>query len=237
MVNSPAYRDYLINKGLPKDKISLIPNGVDPDMFRPDDDGKRIRLELGLDGQFVVTYTGALGLANDIPTILRAAARLRDRTDVRFLLVGDGKERKKLESLAGEWNLANVLFIGSRPKSEMPEVLAASDACIAILQNIPMFRLTYPNKVFDYMAAARPTILAIDGVIRDVIEKSGGGIFVPPGDDAALAAAILRLHSDQPAARTMGMNARAYVAEHLNRNHQAAQFVRLLQNVAHAGLP
>jgi len=233
LVNSPAYRDYLINKGLPKDKISLIPNGVDPDMFRPDGDGKLIRREWDLDRRFLVTYSGALGLANDIPTVLRAAQRLRERSDIRFLLVGDGKERKNLEALARKKSLVNVLFIGSRPKSEMPEILAASDVCIAILQNIPMFRLTYPNKVFDYMAAARPTILAIDGVIRDIIEKAGGGIFVPPGDDEALAAAILRLYNDRSMARKMGMNARAYVSKHLNRNHQAAQFVNLVQNVAH----
>jgi len=100
-----------------------------------------------------------------------------------------------------------------------------------------MFRLTYANKVFDYTAVARPIILAIDGVIRDVIEKSGGGIFVPPGDDTALAAAILRLHADRPAARTMGMKARAYVSEHFNRNYQAALFASLVENLANAGRP
>jgi glycosyltransferase involved in cell wall biosynthesis len=100
-----------------------------------------------------------------------------------------------------------------------------------------MFLMSYPNRVFDYIGAARPTILAIDGISRDVIVKSGGGIFVPQGDDAAFAAAILRLCNDGSIARKMGMDARAYVAEHLNRNNQAAQFVNLVQNVAHAGRP
>jgi len=232
LVNSPAYIDYLIKKGISEDKITLISNGVDPAMFSGKGDAKLIRQEFDLNDQFIVTYTGALGIANDIPTILRAARRLKSLSDIRFLLVGDGKERKTLQTLAKEWNLSNVIFIGSKPKYKINEILAASDACIATLQNIPMFRMTYPNKVFDYMAAARPTILAIDGIIRDIIEKSGGGIFVPPGDDGAVANAILRLHGDRSAGRSMGINAHAYVAEHFNRNRQAAQFVKLLKDIA-----
>ncbi len=191
LVNSPAYRDYLLAKGIPARKITLIPNGVDPGMFDPHAAGNEVREEFKLNGQFVVTYAGALGLANDVPTLLRAAARLREQQHIRFLLVGDGKERSHLERMAKELGLPNVIFAGARPKSQMPAFLAASDVCVAILQNIPMFRTTYPNKVFDYMAAGRPTILAIDGVIREVVEAALGGIFVPPGDDAALAAAAL----------------------------------------------
>jgi glycosyltransferase involved in cell wall biosynthesis len=116
----------------------------------------------------------------------------------------------------------------------MPDVLAASDACIAILKNIPMFRTTYPNKVFDYMAAGRPTILAIDGVIRDVIESANGGIFTPPGDDAALANAIASLADDPVRARQMGADARKYVVQNFNRADQALSFLELLHSVAGA---
>ncbi len=231
LVNSPAYRDYLIGKGIPASKIALIPNGVDPHMFDPSACGEGLRQRWGLNGKFVVTYAGALGLANDIPTILRAADHLRERPPIHFLLVGDGKERPNLEALARQLDLPNVTFTGSLPKSEMPEVLAASDACIATLKDIPMFRTTYPNKVFDYMAAGRPTILAIDGVIRQVIEAAGGGIFVPPGDDAALADAVLRLSQDRRSAQKMGLAARAYVVEHFDRHQQAGQLVELLQRL------
>ena len=113
----------------------------------------------------------------------------------------------------------------------MPEILAASDACIAILKDIPMFRTTYPNKVFDYMAAGRPTILAIDGVIRQVIEAAEGGIFVPPGDGAALARAVQRLHTNRLEATQMGSSARSYVVEHFDRSRQAQEFVRLVQSM------
>lgn len=231
LVNSPAYRDYLLARGIPESKISFISNGVDPQMFEPEATGAAIRQQTGLNGHFVVTYAGALGQANDIPTILRAANRLRDESDIHFLLVGDGKERTNLERLVEQLHLSNVTFLGVRPKSEIPDVLACSNACVVTLQDIPMFRTTYPNKVFDYMAAGRPTILAIDGVIRQVVEAANGGIFVPPGDDLRLAEAIRRLYASPSETQTMGHAARAYVVEHFNRQHQARSFAALLQRL------
>jgi glycosyltransferase involved in cell wall biosynthesis len=228
LVNSPAYRTYVIGKGVSSRKTSLIPNGVDTGQFNPEENGERVRQDLGLNGKFVVTYAGALGLANDIPTLLKAAERLGHEKGIHFLLVGDGKERKNLVSWGKAHDLKNVTFTGPRPKSEMPLILSSSDACVAILQNIPMFRMTYPNKVFDYMAAARPTILAIDGVIRKVLEESQGGIFVQPGDDVALARAVASLASDRSKAQAMGLAARKYVVRHFNRSDQAASFLSLL---------
>ena len=113
----------------------------------------------------------------------------------------------------------------------MPEVLAASDACLATLKNIPMFRTTYPNKVFDYMAAGRPTLLAIDGVIRQVIEEAEGGVFVPPGDDVALAEAIRALSCDSEGCLRMGLAARCHVKENFSRLKQAEAFRKLLEKL------
>jgi glycosyltransferase involved in cell wall biosynthesis len=229
VVNSPAYLEYLVGCGVGHERITVIANGVDVRMFKPGSDGRRIREELRLGGRFVVTYAGALGMANAIPTVLRAAARLRDNPRIQFLLVGDGKERPKLQEQAAELRLNNVIFAGCRPKADIPEVLAASDACVATLRNIRMFRTTYPNKVFDYMAAGRPTILAIDGVIRDVIESAKAGIFVPPEDDMALAQAVNTLAASPEMAREMGEAARSYVEKHFDRNQQASQFADLLE--------
>ena len=231
LVNSPAYREYLIDKGVAEEKITLIPNGVDPAMFDPEADGKALREKWGLDAKFVVTYAGALGLANDIETILRTARHLRDASDIHFMLVGDGKERANLEALAERWQLSNVTFLGMQPKSAIAEILAASDACVATLKDIPMFRTTYPNKVFDYMAAGRPTILAIDGVIREVVESACGGVFVPPGDDQALADVVQSLAQEQSRVENMGQAARRYVVEHFNRRHHADQFIELVQSL------
>ena len=235
VVNSPAYRDYLAGKGVARERITLVPNGVDPCMFDPGARGERLRRQWNLDGKFVVTYAGALGPANDIPTILRAAELLSDEPDVHFLLVGDGKERPTLERMAGELGLTNVSFVGPLPKSEMPEALAASDACVATLKDIPMFRTTYPNKVFDYMAAGRPTILAIDGVIREVVEAAGGGIFVEPGSPEDLARAVRSLAGNPEKAEAMGRAARDYVARHFHRDRQAELLTRLVEKLVQGG--
>lgn len=234
VVNSPAYREILaVDKGVPRDKISLVPNGVDPEMFDPDQDGGTLRAELGVaPDDFLVTYAGAMGPANDLGVVLEAARLLEDRPGIKLLLAGGGKERPALEARAAELGLDNLVFAGPSPKSEMPRVLAASDACLAILKDIPMFRTTYPNKVFDYMAAGRPVVLAIDGVIRQVVEDAEAGVFVPPGDPKALAAAIEELATDPAKAREMGRRGRAAVVEHFDRRRQAARFIELLADVA-----
>jgi len=249
LVNSPAYGEYMIAKGVPEDKATYIAYGTDVDMFNPQVDGSSIRAELGVDDKFVVLYAGALGQANDIDTILRAAQRLshgehREKENfsessvdsvaeqrIRFVIFGDGKERTRLRSEAERMQLTNVIFAGVRPKKEMPQVIASADVCLAILQDIPMFRTTYPNKVFDYMAAGRATVLVIDGVSRGLIESSNGGVFVQPGDDIMLAEKILELSQDPSRVRQMGRNARGYLVEHLDRRDKLNETLGLLESL------
>jgi glycosyltransferase involved in cell wall biosynthesis len=232
LVNSPAYREYLIEKGIKAEKISFIANGVDPEMFDPHGRAEDFRRRYNLEGKFVVTYAGAIGMANDIDVLIGAAAAIKERSDIQVLIVGDGKERKRLEEQAKRLGLRNVTFTGAFPKSQMNIALAGSDACVAILRNIMMFRTTYPNKVFDYMAAGRPTILAIDGVIREVVEAADGGIFVQPGDSNLLAKAITDLADDPQRAKEMGIRAHAYVVEHFNRDEHARAFAAMISRVA-----
>jgi glycosyltransferase involved in cell wall biosynthesis len=231
LVNSPAYRDYMYTRGIPREKVSLIPNGVDPTMFTSNIDANLIRTKYGLGDKFIATYAGALGQANDIGNIIRAAALLVPHDEIHFLIVGDGKERSALEQKARELGLSNITFTGALPKTEMPQLLAASNVCIATLMDIPMFRTTYPNKVFDYMAAEKPTILGIDGVIREVVEAADGGMFVPPGNEDALARSVLHLFQNPSTAVEMGRNARSYVVKHFNRTTQVIDFGALLENL------
>ena len=234
LVNSPAYKEYMVARGVPADKITYIPYGTDVDMFNPNVDGHSVRRKLGLEDKFVVLYAGALGQANDIYTVLCAAKHLNEENNIRFVFWGDGKERPNLQSEAERLKLENVIFAGVCPKKEMPFVIASSDVCLAILQNVPMFRTTYPNKVFDYMAAARATVLVIDGVIREVVESSRGGVFVEPGNDKLLAETILELSKDPKRVKQMGANARAYLVQHLDRRDRLDETLQLLQKMVHA---
>ncbi|NJC96157.1 MAG: glycosyltransferase family 4 protein [Anaerolineae bacterium] len=231
LVNSPAYKEYMIGKGVPENKVTYIAYGTDVDMFNPSVDGSSIRKELGVDDKFVVLYAGALGQANDVDTVLRAAERLKDEDKIRFVLFGDGKERTRLQAEAERMKLSNVIFAGVRPKKEMPRVIASADVCLAILQDIPMFRTTYPNKVFDYMAAGRATVLVIDGVSRKLIEDSYGGAYVQPGDDNQLAETILDLSKNEDIVKQMGLNARKFLEEHLDRRDKLNETLELLKRL------
>jgi glycosyltransferase involved in cell wall biosynthesis len=233
LVNSPAYKPYIIQRGVPAERITFIPYGTDISMFSPDTDGTPARREFGLDkpGKFVVLYAGAMGQANDIYTILRAAQRLRSEPRIHFLLVGDGKEGANLRAEARRLDLTNVTFAGTVPKTRMPGIVAAADVCLAILQDIPGFRMTYPNKVFDHMAAGRATVLCIDGVIRDLIEACDGGVFVQPADDEQLAQVIRELADDPARVRRMGRQAREYLVQNFDRRARLAETLELFQRI------
>lgn len=231
LVNSPAYKQHILDKGVPEAKITFIPYGTDINMFNPNVDGSFMRQKLGVQDKFLVLYTGAMGQAHDLYTVLRAAKRLNGESQICFVIFGDGKERPNLQREAERLNLRNVLFAGVCPKKEMPSVVAAADVCLAILQRNSMFRTPYPNKVFDYMAAGRPTVLAIDGVIREVIESSNGGVFVPPGNDELLAKAVLDLSRNPARVRQMGENARAYLVKNLDRQDKMQDTLELLMSL------
>ena len=231
LVNSPAYREYMLAKGVSADKVTYIPYGTDVEMFNPAIDSLSIRKELNLDNKFVVLYAGALGQANDIDTLLRAAERLKKCDKIHFVLFGDGKERARLEAEAKRMGLTNVLFAGTRPKKEMPLIVASADACLAILQDIPAFRTTYPNKVFDYMAAGRASIIAIDGITRELIESSRGGVYVDPADDTMLAQKVLEMSRDPVQVRAMGLNAREYLVKNLDRRDKLNETLGLLEKL------
>lgn len=228
VVNSPAFKTYLVEHGIAAEKITVVPMGVELDFFDPAYDGSRLKSRLGLDGKFVATYAGALGLANDLDTIIHAAVALKDRDDIHFLFAGDGNQRTHLESLVAEHELKNVTFGGFFPKEEMKNVLAASDACLATLRDIPEFRTPYPNKVFDYMAAGRPIVLGIAGAIQAVVEEANAGICVPPGDASALADAVRRLADDAQLTRRFGESGRKFVESNFSSRIQAAKFESVL---------
>lgn len=226
VVNSPGFIKYVQSRGA--SRVELVPNGTDTNMFNPNVDGAAFRQSHELNGKFVVLYAGAHGLSNDLGTVLEAAKELLLRKDITLVLLGDGKDKPALQAQATREGLDNILFLPPIPKVEMPTALAAADVCIAILKPVEMYKTTYPNKVFDYMASGKPVVLAIDGVIREVIENAGGGIPVHPGDPHALSLAILHLADDPELAHSMGRQARIYVETHFDRIILASKLMEIM---------
>ncbi len=232
LVNSPGYVAHVASRGARR--VELIPNGSDPQMFAPADPGDAFRSLHNLSGRFVVLYAGAHGMSNDLGILLQAAHLLqRTNPQVAIVLLGDGKEKPALQVQASQMCLTNVLFLPPLPKNEMAAALAGAHACLAILKPIDEYKTTYPNKVFDYLAAGRPVLLAIDGVIRDVVEAAGCGVFVPPGDPAALAASIQALSADPQKSLLMGLAGRRYLEIHFSREKMAFDLLAVLTSLAH----
>jgi glycosyltransferase involved in cell wall biosynthesis len=229
MVNSPGFTEHV--KACGAQQVELIPNGSDTRMFHPENRGLDFRQAHNLEEKFVALYAGAHGMSNDLGVILEAAKKLKDQPEIAIVLLGDGKEKPQLMERASQMGLDNICFISSVPKDEMPEALAAADACIAILKPIEMYKTVYPNKVFDYMAAGRPVILAIDGVIREVVESAQCGIAVPPGDAKTLGDAIRLLAGDRERGTVLGQNGRRYIETHFDRAVVAEKLHKLIQRM------
>ena len=170
-------------------------------------------------------------MSNDLGLILDSAERLLAHSKIRFVFVGDGKEKVNLQKEANQRNLTNIFWAPPVPKNQMAQVLAAADACIAILKPIEMYKTTYPNKVFDYMAAGRPVLLVIDGVIRQVVEAADAGLFAQPGNPEALTMAILQMADDPARTLQMGANGREYIQQHFNRARLAETLMSLLEDM------
>jgi len=224
VVNSPGFIQHIGEAGVSDASVTVVANGVDAQMFDPSSSGAEWRKKLAPKGGVIALYTGALGTANGLDTILDAANLLRHRSDIAFALVGDGGEASRLRTRAQELKLDSLVILDAVPKTEMKELLAAADICVATLLPLPMFATVYPNKVFDYLAAGRPTVSNIQGPIAGVISDSGGGITVEPGNAAALAAAVTQLANDPQLRNQMGRKARSHVAAHFDRRVQALHF-------------
>jgi len=230
VVNSPGFVEHVQARGARS--IDVVPNGVDVDMFILFGDGAEFRRAHDLEDKYVVLYAGAHGMSNDLGVVLEAADQLRDQPDIVFVLLGDGKEKPELIARTRELGLPNVRFLPAIPKAEMPLALAAADACLAILKPLEVYKTTYPNKVFDYLAAGRPVILAIDGVIRQLVEDAAAGIFVAPGNPKAMAAAVKRLARDPDLGRRMGAAGRAIVKQGFDRADLARSLESLMIETA-----
>ncbi|MCP4049312.1 MAG: glycosyltransferase family 4 protein [bacterium] len=230
IVNSPGFIPF-INQYVEDEKIILIPNGVDISDFNNMKSQKEMKKKSGCIDRFIVMYTGNLGVANDIETILKAAVSLKEHKDIQLVFIGGGMKKDFLKEKCISQNIDNVKFIDAVPKSQMPDILSAADVCLATLKDIKLFSTVYPNKVFDYMAAGKPVILAIDGVIKEVIEKSGGGIAVKPGDEKDIAAAILTYYNDRSKLTEHGMKVKKFVAENFERKSIAVDLEKSLKGI------
>jgi len=158
VVVTPAFKKYLIEHWqVPEEKIVVVENGVDANLFRRLPLNTALRCELGAEEKFVVSYIGTMGNAHGLKTLVEAADLLREKApNILFLLVGEGAEKECLISLARSRKLTNVRFVDQQPRGTIPAYIAASDACLVLLKRTELFKTVLPTKMLEFMACARP---------------------------------------------------------------------------------
>jgi glycosyltransferase involved in cell wall biosynthesis len=240
VVVSRTLRDELLARGVPVSRIVLNPNGVDPAVFRPDVDGRRVRQQIGADWDVVVGFSGTFGAWHGIPTLAQAITLvLQARPNARWLLLGDGPLRHLIDEALVGTPLANrVALVGMRPHAEMPEYLAACDVLVSPhgKQADGGEFFGSPTKLYEYMASGRPIVASRLGQIGEVLTDGESGLLVPPDDADALAEAIVRLIDDSCLRARLGQAARAAAEAHHTWRQNAEQVLTCLDGEREANL-
>jgi glycosyltransferase involved in cell wall biosynthesis len=231
VVLSEDAEQRLKRRGIPAEKLALIPNAADLDVFRPGAVDEGFRARHGLEGRFVALYAGAMGRANGLDQLVDAAEALRRRGEASVVIValGDGGERARLERRARELELENLHFLPPVPKEELAGVVGAADVTLTVFAPYPVLETNSPNKFFDSLAAGRPVVVNLDGWLRRLVEENDAGVWVPSGDTQALAAALADLAANPERVERMGRNARALAERQFSRDLMAERLARTLE--------
>jgi len=237
VVVTPAFEDYLVEHwNVPREKISVIENGVETQLFAPEPlaggTGSNLRRELDAEEKFVVSYIGTMGMAHGLETIIAAAIQLRaTNPDVVFLMVGEGAAKERIATLARERGLNNLRFVDQQPREKIPAYIAASDVCLVLLKKTDLFKTVIPTKMLEFMSCARPVILGVDGQARAILEEARAGLAIEPENSDALVNAIRYLAANREEARELGQNGRAHILRRFSRPQTAERYIRVLEHM------
>ena len=189
-VSAPGMATLLHERGVPPEKISVLPNWADERHFAPRRRNAELAQELGLAAPTVLMYAGNFGELQDLDTVVEAARLISHRSDILVALVGQGVTEARLRSAVEQHDLTNVRFVPPQPFESIAEILALADAQIVSLKDVPVLRSTLPSKLQANLAAGQPLIGAVSGDAAAVIEQTHAGVTTPPGDATALGRAM-----------------------------------------------
>jgi glycosyltransferase involved in cell wall biosynthesis len=228
-VPTPGLQRVLHERGGDDATVVLIPHGVDVGRFPLDGDGPASPRR--------VVYSGTIGLGHATGTLIEAGRILERREPVAYeiMIAGDGAEAPQLREEVRRSGPRNVSFLGRLPRAELPALLASAGVAVATQRDLPLLADALSTKVLEYMAAARPVVVAASGWTAEVVRRADAGIACPPEDADALAAAIVSVAADPERARIMGHNGRRYVEAHLSRTIAVDRLEQALMALATGG--
>jgi glycosyltransferase involved in cell wall biosynthesis len=227
-------RSELIRRGLPETKVAHVPNGVDTELFQPGPSDEEVRRSWNADKRHVVLYAGNIGLAQGLGTVLDAAKLLCEESDVHFVLVGEGGDKQRLLDRARLENIRNVVFMPSRPHSNMPAIINSADAVVVLLRAHKLFEGALPSKIYEAMACEKPLLLGAKGEAARMINDAEAGTVVEPEQAQSLADAVLKLKQQQERALEMGKSGRRFAVKHMGRTAIVERLNRLLLDLLYS---
>ena len=182
-----AFKKNLISRGIPNEKIEVITNGSNLELFRQRDKDLDLLSSLNLQNKFIVGYIGTHGLAHSLDFIMNSISKVKDK-DIHFLFIGDGAMKKDIIKIANNLKLKNVTFLDSIPKEEVPHYLSICDISLAPLKDRENFRTVIPSKIFEASAMRKPTLLGVKGQAQEIIEKYQAGVcYIPENEEDFIA--------------------------------------------------
>ncbi len=228
--NSEAFKKNLVKRGIPSEKISVIPNGSNLEHFLPREaDPERI-CSLGLENKFVIGYIGTHGMAHALDFVIKAIAGLEDN-HIHFLFIGDGAEKANIVELARKLHLENVTFLDPVPKEQMPDYLALTDVSLAPLKKDDTFKTVIPSKIFEAAAMRKPTLLGVDGQARSIVEKFESGLYFEPENSPDFLNKVRQIASDKALYHQLSKNS-GKLAKAYDRKKFAGKMLAVLHNIA-----
>ena len=233
VVVTSSFKEHLIEKWqVAPEKISVIENGVETELFNPAKSYPMLRRELSAEGKFIVGYIGTIGLAHGLETLLQAASELRETSpNVLFLIVGEGADKQRVMDIAAAQKLDNIRFVGQQPRNKIPEFILACDVCLVLLKSTDVFKTVIPTKMLEFMSCERPVIVGVDGEARRIVEEGEAGIFIRPENASDLVAAVHKLSADSALRESMGSRGRQYIFKRFSRQQTAREYDAVLQSV------
>jgi len=207
--------------GVPAEKMTTIKSGFSDEFLTAGQD--HVRERYGWNGKFLVLYSGTLGRAHALETVIESAHRLADRMDMLFVFVGGGEKRSALEQMARDYGLRNVAFLGTQPLESIPGFLKTADVLVEVLRETPITRGVFPAKLFEYMASGRPILFgARDGEAIRELRAAGGVLSFASDDVEKLCELILQVKSGQIDGDALG---RRY-SQHAERYHRRERWAK-----------
>lgn len=226
-----AFKRNLIDRGIEAEKIFVVTNGVDISRFSPIPKDERLLDELNLQDNFIVGYIGTHGLAHGLDTLIDAAKAMSDieaAKQVRFLLLGDGAHRERLQARVRKEAISNVLFVETVSKNEITRYWSILDASIIHLRRSDLFKTVIPSKLFECMGMAVPVLHGVDGESASIVLEHDVGLTFEPENHVEMMERILLLYGDAKIRRRLAKNG-PIAARHFDRRDLAERMLSLIE--------